>query len=221
MNLGLHIFNYLQENEMAELPGFGVFTLTKKSATLDEVAAKLLPPTQEITFTENRNLFNSSLSKSIAEKSGENLFLVQTQIKEEVENWLQELSENKTLNIENLGKFNLNEGEIVLQDEKDITRNPNFFGLEEIKLEEIKTPKSDLVSAEDTDNQYVFNYSILWIFLFILPVGAILFFALNNSDKIFGKKSFDMSVKTSTHRIENKPVIDSSKVKTDSLQKSK
>lgn len=221
MNLGLYIFNYLQENEKAELPGFGIFTLTKKSATLDEVAAKLLPPTQEIAFTENKSIFSSSLSKFIADKTGENLFLVQTQIKDEVENWLKELSLNKTLNIENLGNFNVKEEKILLQNEKDFTKNPQFFGLEEIKLEEINTSKSDSVTSEDSDNQFVFNYSILWIFLFILPIGALLYLALTYPDKIFGKKSFDISVKTSTHRIEKKAVIDSSKVKIDSLQKSK
>lgn len=221
MDLGLHIFNYLQGNEMVELPGFGAFTLTKKSATLDEAAAKLLPPTQEITFTENKNLFNSSLSKFIADETGENLFLVQTHIKEEVENWLKELSENKTLNVENLGKFNLIEGKILLQDEKDITRNPHFFGLEEIKLEEINTSKYDLDVSENSDNQYIFNYSILWIFLFILPVGALLYLALNYPDKIFGKKSFDISVKTSTHRIEKKSEKDSTIINKDSLKNSK
>ncbi len=42
MNLGLHLYNYLQEKGSAELPGFGVFTLKKKSATLDEQSSKNL-----------------------------------------------------------------------------------------------------------------------------------------------------------------------------------
>jgi nucleoid DNA-binding protein len=221
MNLGLHIFNFLQENKKAELPGFGVFTLTKKSAILDEATAKLLPPSQEITFAENKTLFNSILSKYIAEKEEENLFLAQTKIKDEVDRWKNDLSENKTLHVENLGTFYLNEGVITLHEEKDITKNPQFFGLEEIKLEEIKTSKFTSETTEDTENQYVFNYSILWIFLLILPIGGLLYLALNYPDKIFGKKSFDMSVKTSTQRIEKEAVIDSSKVKSDSLQKSK
>ena len=54
MNLGLHLYNYLQEKGSAELPGFGVFTLKKKSATLDEQSSKILPPTYEISFVENK-----------------------------------------------------------------------------------------------------------------------------------------------------------------------
>ena len=50
MNLGLHLYNYLQEKGSAELPGFGVFTLKKKSATLDEQSSKILHPTYEISF---------------------------------------------------------------------------------------------------------------------------------------------------------------------------
>ena len=123
--------------------------------------------------------------------------------------------------MQKLSVMKFSEEKILLQNEKDFTKNPQFFGLEEIKLEEINTSKSDSVASEDSDNQFVFNYSILWIFLFILPVGALLYLALTYPDKIFGKKSFDMSVKTSTHRIEKNATIDSSKVKIDSLQKSK
>ena len=79
-------------------------------------------------------------------------------------------------------------------------------------------------STEDlpeSDNQYVFNNSILWIFLFILPVGAIVYLAINYQDQIFGKKSFDeVTVKTSTHRIPEKPKVNPI-VPKDSLQTSK
>jgi hypothetical protein len=43
MNLGQYLFGYLQEKGSAELPGFGIFSIQKKSATLDEAEAKLLP----------------------------------------------------------------------------------------------------------------------------------------------------------------------------------
>jgi hypothetical protein len=55
-------------------------------------------------------------------------------------------------------------------------------------------------------------------FPFIIPVGAIVFLAINYQDKIFGKKSFDISVKTSTHRIVEKPVLKKDTVKADSAK---
>jgi len=229
MNLGLHIFNYLQENGSVELPGFGVFTIENKSAHLDESSSVLLPPIQEIKFQKNTLVFNSDLSKYIAEVTGENLFVVQTQMKEEVLLWQEELQKNKILAIDELGDFVSEQQDIKLISKDDYTQNPSYFGLEKIDLKEIERPKINNIDAEDTDDQYVFSKSILWTFLFIIPVGGIVYLALTNKDKIFGKKSFEVSVKTSTHRIEKDTVKkktavikDSAKIKTvDSTKVSK
>lgn len=202
MNLGLHIFNYLQKNGSVELPGFGVFTIQKKSAHIDESSSVLLPPVQEIKFQKNQLVFNSELSKYIAEKTGENLFVIQTQVKEEVLNWQEELQKNNSMSIDELGEFVIENQEINLISKNDFTKNPSYFGLEKIDLKEIENPKITNAEVEDTDNQYVFSKSLLWTFLFIIPVGGVIYLALNYKDKIFGKKSFDISAKTSTHRIE-------------------
>lgn len=214
MNLGLHIFNFLQENGNIELPGFGVFSIQKKSAAIDETSSKLLPPSLEIQFTENRKVFNSDLSKYIAKLKEANLFLVQSQIKEEVNSWLHQLDQNQKLSVEELGDFSKENDKIVLSQTKGFEKTPQFFGLEEINLEEITLNKTKEIPVEYTDNQYVFNQSILWIFLLILPIGALIFLGLNYQEEIFGKKSFDISTKTSTHRIENKK----DSAKTDSVK---
>ena len=133
-----------------------------------------------------------------------------------------------------VSKFNWSvseNGEIQLLSKNDFTQSPSYFGLEKIDLKEIEKPKSTEHSyeKEDSDNQYVFSKSILWTFLLIIPVGAILYLSINYKDKIFGKKSFNLSVKTSTHRIEKDTLNrknllnkDSVKVKTtDSIKISK
>jgi hypothetical protein len=217
MNLGQYLFGYLQEKGSADLPGFGIFSIQKKSATLDEAEAKLLPPSFEVTFVKNSEVFNSDFSKYIAEKTGENLFIVQTEIKETIQSWTQQLQDKKTLSVEAIGDFFEENGEIKLISKNQITENPAFFGLEEISLKEIKENKV-ISEKKDTEDDYVFNKSILWIFLFIIPVGAIVFLAINYQDKIFGKKSFDISVKTSTHRIVEKPVLKKDTVKADSAK---
>ena len=217
MNLGQYLFGYLQEKGSAELPGFGIFSIQKKSATLDEAEAKLLPPSFEVTFVKNSEVFNSDFSKYIAEKTGENLFIVQTEIKETVQSWNQQLQDKKTVSVDTIGDFFEENGEIKLISKNQITENPTFFGLEEISLKEIKENKV-ISEKKDTEDDYVFNKSILWIFLFIIPVGAIVFLAINYQDKIFGKKSFDISVETSTHRIVEKPVLKKDTVKADSAK---
>lgn len=217
MNLGLHLYNYLQEKGSAEFPGFGIFSIQKKSATLDEAEAKLLPPSFEVTFVKNSEVFNSDFSKYIAEKTGENLFIVQTEIKETIQSWNQQLQDKKTVSVDAIGDFFEENGEIKLISKNQITENPTFFGLEEISLKEIKENKV-ISEKKDTEDDYVFNKSILWIFLFIIPVGAIVFLAINYQDKIFGKKSFDISVETSTHRIVEKPILKKDTVKADSAK---
>lgn len=217
MNLGQYLFGYLQEKGSADLPGFGIFSIQKKSATLDEAEAKLLPPSFEVTFVKNSEVFNSDFSKYIAEKTGENLFIVQTEIKETIQSWNQQLQDKKTVSVDAIGDFFEENGEIKLISKNQITENPAFFGLEEISLKEIKENKV-ISEKKDTEDDYVFNKSILWIFLFIIPVGAIVFLAINYQDKIFGKKSFDISVKTSTHRIVEKPVLKKDTVKADSAK---
>lgn len=217
MNLGQYLFGYLQEKGSADLPGFGIFSIQKKSATLDEAEAKLLPPSFEVTFLKNSEVFNSDFSKYIAEKTGENLFIVQTEIKETIQSWNQQLQDKKTVFVETIGDFFEENGEIKLISKNQITENPAFFGLEEISLKEIKENKV-ISEKKDSEDDYVFNKSILWIFLFIIPVGAIVFLAINYQDKIFGKKFFDISVKTSTHRIVEKPVLKKDTVKADSAK---
>lgn len=217
MNLGQYLFGYLQEKGSAELPGFGIFSIQKKSATLDEAEAKLLPPSFEVTFVKNSEVFNSDFSKYIAEKTGENLFIVQTEIKETIQSWNQQLQDKKPVSVDTIGDFFEENGEIKLISKNQITENPTFFGLEEISLKEIKENKV-ISEKKDTEDDYVFNKSILWIFLFIIPVGAIVFLAINYQDKIFGKKSFDISVETSTHRIVEKPVLKKDTVKADSAK---
>ena len=217
MNLGQYLFGYLQEKGSADLPGFGIFSIQKKSATLDEAEAKLLPPSFEVTFVKNSEVFNSDFSKYIAEKTGENLFIVQTEIKETVQSWNQQLQDKLPVSVDTIGDFFEENGEIKLISKNQITENPTFFGLEEISLKEIKENKV-ISEKKDTEDDYVFNKSILWIFLFIIPVGAIVFLAINYQDKIFGKKSFDISVETSTHRIVEKPVLKKDTVKADSAK---
>ena len=56
MNLGLHLYNYLQEKGSAELPGFAFYP-QEKSATLDEQSSKNLATDHEISFVENKNVF--------------------------------------------------------------------------------------------------------------------------------------------------------------------
>ena len=67
MNLGQYLFGSLQEMGRVELPNFGVVSLQKKSASLKEEDATLLPPTYEILIEKNDSILNSDFAKYISD----------------------------------------------------------------------------------------------------------------------------------------------------------
>jgi len=179
MNAGLHIYNLLQQRGRAEVPGFGVFTLEKKSAQYNEEQSALLPPAQEILFENQPGLFSPELSRYIAEKTSENLFEVQTSLRNEISLWKEILQKERKLVLEDLGEFVLANETINFKAQQDYTKTPKYFGVEEISIK----------PTNNEEHQYVFNRSLLWSFLFILPVGGMLFLAFSHQNEIFGKPS--------------------------------
>lgn len=206
MNLEVHIYQLLQEKEAVELPGFGVFTLQKKTAQLDPESSKLMPPTQEVSFQKQESVNGADLSRYIAAKTLQNLFQVQTEIQEQVALWKQELELSQEITLTGLGNLKVQNEEWILVSPKDLTQTIGFFGLEELHLEPLLNSR-----AQDfqSDNQYVFGQSILWTFLLILPLGGILFFALSDPQVIFGKKSFHQSPPKSFQKEKFKPAKNS------------
>lgn len=210
MNLGLHIFNLLQEKGIALVPGFGEFFLEKKSAQYDEAQSSMLPPGQEIVFVHNTELFGTDLAIYISGQTSEPLSEIQERLKQEAASWNRQLNENNRLSIENLAEITLENGSTVLKPYNGINQNPSFYGLETINLKELNP---QIIETEE--HSYVFNRSLLWTFLFILPVGGLIYLAISNQELLFGKKSLQLSVTTSTQRIQEKKL---EPVKRDPLQ---
>ena len=218
MNAGLHIYNLLQQKGRAEVPGFGVFTLEKKSAQYDEEQSALLPPAQEILFENQPGLFSPELSRYIAEKTAENLFEVQANLRDEVSSWKEILQKEGKLVLEDLGEFFLVNETINFKAQQDFTKTPKYFGLEAISLEEVSQ------ETAQAEYQYVFNRSLLWSFLFIIPVGGIVYLACAHQDEIFGKPSVLTVKKAISKKEKSLPIITTDSllvVKKDSLLKTK
>lgn len=205
MDLAFYINEYLNKYGRVEVPGFGIFTLSKKNAVVDEQASKILPPTQIIHFEEKKTVYDSSLSKYIVEKTKENLFVVQTQIRDAVAQWNNELTQNKVLTINNIGEFSFF-GEQILLNNSLSKENPKYFGLEEIDLQKLKINKG--ITKVKAQKNYQFSNSILWAFLVVIPIGALAYLGVEHQDLIFGKSSLEnFSVQTSTQRIPEKPKV--------------
>lgn len=135
--------------------------------------------------------------------------------------WKKKIAAKEEFSIENLGSFVKEDANLVFKGERLSSDSPYFFGLEEIVFSEIQNKKSEK-KIENSDKEYQFSKSVLWIFLLIIPLFLIAYFAFTNQELLFGKKSFeDISIKNSTHRIEKikkqiPTVVDS--LKTDSVK---
>ena len=151
MDLAFYIYSYLQEQKpIVEVPDFGIFRLVKEHAVVDAESSKILPPSEHIYFEDNTAVFDSSLAHYIAEKTGENLFIIQSQMREVVREWIKLIMLQKKLKLKYIGELSLKEIDIVREE----TKNPqpmDFFGLEEVNLSTISpaAPKEEPAQKQE------------------------------------------------------------------------
>ena len=200
MDLAFYIYSYLQEQKpIVEVPDFGIFRLVKEHAVVDAESSKILPPSEHIYFEDNTAVFDSSLAHYIAEKTGENLFIIQSQMREVVREWIKLIMLQKKLKLKYIGELSLKEIDIVREE----TKNPqpmDFFGLEEVNLSTISpaAPKEEPAQKQEpvktaAQKQEKSNNGIWWILLFIVAAIAALIFLYYNYGK--SDKSIDDSAK--------------------------
>ena len=165
---------------------------------MDAESSKILPPSEHIHFEDNTAVFDSSLAHYIAEKTGENLFIIQSKIRDTVREWIKLLMLQKKLNLKYLGELSLKEIDIIREETK-IPQSMEFFGLEEVNLSEISpasTVKEEPTQKQETkktENQKQSNNGIWWVLLFIVLAVAGLVFLYYNYGK--SDKSTDDSAK--------------------------
>ena len=198
MNISAYILDYLKQFGTVTVPKFGVFSLENSKAVINSENGSILPPSSKIAFHSDYQVSSDDLvdfisnKKSISKEAAENELQIQTDF------WKKKLQAEHTLEIQNLGTIFLEDGELHFNGNRLESDHPDFYGLEEIKFSDIHNSEKPNVSV-NPEKDYKFNQSILWIFLFIIPVAGILAVAYTQQDLLFGKKSF--SVQTKTHRI--------------------
>lgn len=208
MNLASHIFSFLREKGTTVIvPYFGRFLWQKTHAILDEQSSKILPPSEKIIFQWDETTQNQALAEYIVQKLGGDVSFVQNLIIEEVKHWKKELYEQKKLHLEGLGELVLIKDVEVIFAQQENNTSVDFFGLEEIVLEEIIPQKQQ---------DYRLKNSILWVFLLIAPLVALAFLTIEHREILFGKVSFE-----NTGRIKDNPkkMIPKDTIKRDTILK--
>lgn len=208
MDFSQLLLEFLRKNGSANVPGFGEFFLKNTTAFLDKDTQNLLPPGKEIAFrTETRGnekafLDFLSSSKNISQNETE------TAVKKQVNFWNSKLEKEGQLTLENFGNFFLNESKISFRGERTTNLSPDFYGLEEINISEIKNKKSS--SPQDISaKSYSFSRTLYWLVPLLITISALTYFAATQPEILFGRKSFPDDLK-------EKAVV---KIKKDTLKK--
>ena len=217
MNFSQLILEFLHVHGQVHLPGFGTFYLQNINALLDEAGKFILPPGKEVAFKTSVTGTGQDFAHFVAEQNNITLSEAEETIKNQLFNWNESLLAEQKISVEHLGTFYLEDNRTLFKGNRTENRSPDFYGLEEIKLSEIKAGRAGSES-------YKMNTSWMWITGFLLIAGIGGYFALMQPDIIFGQKSFSdkpllkvnpSAVKTDTIKTDS---LKSSVLKADSLR---
>lgn len=217
MKTAAYILEFLNANAEVSVEQFGVFGQKTFSAEFRQEDQSLFPPGKEIVFFPDAHAKDAGLKNFIATKEDFSEDDASLKIQKLVNVIRQETAENQPFEVADLGIFTLEDSKLTLQGKKIYHQNPDFYGLEEIKISEIESKPSEISAETETD--YQFNNAVLWLFLLIIPVLGMMFLGFTKRDFLFGKKSIGtVAVTTSTHRIKEKPSVKAKKPVADSLK---
>ncbi|MGS0748394.1 hypothetical protein [Halpernia sp. GG3] len=204
------ILKYLVTRGEVKIPGFGIFQHRDSPAFYDEKSAAFLPPGKEFFFDVDFDLKDESIVHYLSVQKNISVSESNSKIKELTSYWKSSLENKKEFTLPELGSFFINDNSLVFKGKRFTTKNPDNFGLEEVNLAQLKNKHNNLITNSNTD--YRTSNNKLWWLFFIIPTAAIIYFASQNPDLIFGKKSFQNS-----NKIKMNPIKKKQSLKTDSI----
>lgn len=130
MHLGRIISKLLVKYDCVVVPDFGAFIVNDISAQLDPLKHKFSPPSKQISFNRNLTKNDGLLIKGISDEMRVDYEVSKGLLKNKVGEVLQQLKQNKSVNIESIGSLFYDKHN-ALQFEQDHTVNYSLdsFGL--------------------------------------------------------------------------------------------
>ena len=212
MNFSVLILEFLNKHGHVNIPGFGVFYLKTTNASLDNENAHILPPGKEVAFRTETSEKDESLADYIVKQNKISRIEAEIELKKLTNFWNSTLEKDGKIAIENIGTFYLDDSKLHFTGERTVNLSPDFYGLEEINLSQIKNAQPT-ASADDGAKPYRFSKTIFWLVPVLLAIGVITYLGLSQPEIIFGQKSFGNGF--------GKPIekkIENSSAKTDSAE---
>ena len=138
--------------------------------------------------------------------------MVFVNIQKQTNFWYSILEKEGKFVLENVGTFILDDSQIYFTGKRTDNLSPDFYGLEEISLSEIKNPNYTLNKGDKTTS-YRFTKAVYWVIPMVLAISGLAYFAFAQPEQLFGTASFK-------NGLEKKPVqkIVKDSVKTDSAK---
>ena len=141
MNFSSVILDSLQKNGPTSVSGFGTFYLKNTNAVVDQDTKNILPPGKEIAFNADFKGNAIRLANFISKEKNIPLIDAEIEVRKLVNFWNGTLDKEKKLIVENLGTFSLDDSKIHFSGSRTENLSPDFYGLEQINISEIKKPR--------------------------------------------------------------------------------
>ncbi|MGJ8665395.1 MAG: SPOR domain-containing protein [Patiriisocius sp.] len=159
MQLSTYIQDLLYRYECVIIPGFGAFLTHYASATIDTETHTFYPPGKSISFNRQLQTNDGLLANYVASVQGSSYEVALQKIRNFTGKLSLELSEGKTVSLENIGDFSLNNERTV---QFIPTGNKNFdagsFGLTTFISSEVSRAIETTISeAETTETPLLFT----------------------------------------------------------------
>lgn len=207
MNFSSILLEFLKNHGSASIPGFGTFYLNTITASLDQEGKNILPPGTAIAFKPSQSGNSDEFLKFISSRKGVPMIDAELELKKQVNYWNATLFKEKKVRVENIGLFYLEDSKMHFSAERTENLSPDFYGLEEINISEIKNHKSE------SQRSFQFSKYFYWIVPLVLIISALTYLGVSQPEMIFGKKSFTPETPAKVL-----PAVQKDTVKIDSLQ---
>ena len=184
MNFSFFLLEYLKKQAHVSLPGFGTFYLQTINAVLAEEGKNILPPGNEVAFKTDVSENGNDFAQFLSQQKNIPLIDAEIEIKKQINYWNAAIYKDKKFHLENLGTFLMEENKMLFIGNRTENLSPDFYGLEEINISEIKnSPKKKV-------NSYQTNRSYFWISTLLIGFLGLTYLGITQPEMIFGKKSF-------------------------------
>lgn len=142
-----HLKTLLYQKECVVIPGFGAIICNFRSATLDHQSQEINPPSKTLAFNESLKTNDGVLADQIARNEDMNYPQALEAIRQEVNQWQDQLKKGHHLKLEAIGSFQRNDdGNLVFKPSRKKNYLLEAYGFDPVP---IKPLPDQTLSVED------------------------------------------------------------------------